>query len=377
MRINYLITGLLATVLMASCRDEYLPPVIDSDTNILVVEGVLVVNQDSMTTIRLSRSAPVSKYNNIVPENGAQIEVQGESGPVQTLSEVGNGLYQGILDLNLGEKYLVRIRTKDGKEYLSNSITARETPAIDSIGWTRTPSEVVVHANTKDPSGNTTYYRWDYEETWEIHSFYASGLIYDNGEVRDRIWPDEERLVCWKDARSTSILIGSSANLSGDRISEQPLVTIPNGSEKLLWKYSIYVRQYALDKNAYAFYDLMKKNTESIGTIFDQQPSEIRGNFKCVSDPDEPVIGFVTATTVSSQRIFINSSQVPGWVFPQNCPEEWVTKDSIVFYFEGGGYIPYEVVDDGNGGVAGYMASYAGCVDCTKRNGVRSRPSFW
>ncbi|MCR6722468.1 MAG: DUF4249 domain-containing protein [Chitinophagaceae bacterium] len=252
----------------------------------------------------------------------------------------------------------------------------KQTPVIDSIGWTRGNDGVVVHANAHDDTGNTTYYRWEYEETWEIHSFFASGLIYDDGKVRDRVFPDEERMVCWKDARSTSIIIASSAKLNGDRISEMPIVNIPNGHEKLAWRYSILVRQYALDKNAYEFYDLMKKNTESIGTIFDPQPSEIRGNFVCVTDPEEPVIGHVTASTVEEQRIFINSSQVPNWVFVQNCPEQNVTPDSIVYYFEGGGYIPYDTKED-NGNIEYYLASYAGCVDCTKRGGGRQRPSFW
>src|SRR5690606_11887431 len=145
---------------------------------------------------------------------------------------------------------------------------------------------------------------------------------------------------------SANILIASSAKLQSDRIAEAPLLQIPTGSEKLGWRYSILVRQYALDKNAYEFYDLMKKNTESIGTIFDPQPSEIRGNFTCITNPEEPVIGHVTASTVTEKRIFINSTEVSDWVFVENCPVQEVTTDSVVYYLVGGGYILYEAVEE-------------------------------
>lgn len=375
MKINYLVAGLLATLLFTSCKDEYEPPLINTDTNILVVEGVLNASGGS-TNVRLSRSTKIDNFNNIVAEEGAQVTVEGETGPAQSLVPTGGGFYRGVLALTTGGKYRVRIVTTNGKEYLSAYSTVKQTPVIDSIGWSRSGDGVMVHANAHDATGNTTYYRWEYEETWEIHSYYGSKFIYENGSVRDRIYPDEERMVCWKHANSTSILIGSSAKLDGDRISQAPLVFIPSGHEKLAWRYSIIVRQYALEKNAYEFYDLMKKNTESIGTIFDPQPSEIRGNFTCVSDPEEPVIGHITASTVEEQRIFINSSQVPGWVFVENCPVQHVTPDSVVYYFEGDGFIPYDVKEAGNT-VEYYLASYAGCVDCTKRGGGRQRPSFW
>ena len=376
MKINYPLSCLLMMLLITSCKDNYAPALVNSDKNILVVEGVLDA-AGSQTQVRLSRSTGIDNFNNIIAEDGAQITVEGESGTPQPLYASGGGFYRGFLSLNTSSRYRVRIRTLDGKEYLSAYTDVKITPPIDSIGWTRNAEGIIIHANTHDDSGNTTYYRWEYEETWEIHSFYFSNLIYINNAVRARSFPSEDRSVCWKHANSTNILTASSAKLGSDRISAAPLLFIPNGSERLTWRYSILVRQYALEKNAYEFYDLMKKNTESIGTIFDPQPSEVRGNFTCISDPEEPVIGHVTAGTVQTQRIFINSSQVPHWVFPESCPVQNVTPDSIRYYFEGDGYMPYSVKETENGGIEYYLSSYGICVDCTKRGGTVQRPAFW
>ena len=43
---------------------------------------------------------------------------------------------------------------------------------------------------------------------------------------------------------------------------------------------------------------LMQKNAESLGSIFDEQPTQITGNIHSVTNPSEQVIGYVSAGTV-------------------------------------------------------------------------------
>lgn len=372
------VTGLLLVAVLGliSCRDEYVPPLVQSDTNVLVVDGNLNVGTGP-TSFRLSRSGPVDGNNTIIAEEGAQVQVESETGGgIQLLPAVGGGIYRGNPVFSVGQRYRVRIITTGGREYVSAYVTALQTPEIDSISWKRDEEGITVYANTHGNGTGDTYYRWEYDETWEIRSYWFSEYVYENKRVRQRNLPQESVLTCWKYNTSKNILLGTTAKLQSDRISEAPLLEIANGDERPAVRYSILVRQYALDKEAFEFYDLMKKNTESIGSIFDPQPSEIRGNFTSVTDPAEPVIGFLTASSVTEKRIFVNAAQVPDWRFVEYCPTQNVTPDSVEFYFEGEGYMPYGAKDL-NGGIEYYYGSYGGCVDCRKRGGNLNRPSYW
>jgi hypothetical protein len=135
-----------------------------------------------------------------------------------------------------------------------------------------------------------------------------------------------------------------------------------------------------LDKKGYGFYELMKKNTESLGTIFDAQPSEIKGNIFSVSDPKEPVIGNISATTIEEKRIFIEPSDLDRWGFRQDC-KDYVIKndpDSIKFAYQTGLSIYERILSMFQPGViVAYHFSSAPCVDCTKRGGALGRPPYW
>ena len=174
--------------------------------------------------------------------------------------------------------------------------------------------------------------------------------------------PAEDVGVGWKYHNSTSILLGSSARLQSDVIFEAPLTYIPKNDEKTSVRYSILVKQYGLDKRGYEFYDLMKRNTETLGTIFDVQPSEIRGNILCLSDPTELVIGYVSASTVSQKRVFLTSSELPfSWRFIEYCDYYTVANnaDSFRMYFASRTYAPYDAVySPFSGLLVGYLSAF-------------------
>ena len=58
----------------------------------------------------------------------------------------------------------------------------------------------------------------------------------------------------------------------------------------------------------------MKKNTEELGSIFDVQPSSLTENVHCITDLNEPVIGYICVGGVATKRIFIKHQQLPYWV---------------------------------------------------------------
>lgn len=359
------------------CKEIYKPDIISSSNNFLVVEGVLNAG-NGPTDIRLTRSFKLDDSARLRGELNAVVVVEGRDNSVRPLPGTGNGFYSSAaLNLTIGQEYRVRIKTTDGKEYLSDFVVAKQTPPIDSLGWRRDDNGLEIYVNTHDPSNNTRYYRWDFDETWEIRSYYDSEYKYVNGVVSERT-RNESVYACWKYGFSNKILIGSSASLGTDNIYRAPLATFFTGDEKLDVRYSILARQYALDKRGYEFYELMRKNTESLGSIFDAQPSEQRGNFHCESNPGELVIGYLSAVTVEEKRMFIARVEIPFWNYYQDCPEIIVLnhKDSIQDAYDGGGSI-YSAVFTPSNTISHYKFSRKRCVECPARGGSLVKPAYW
>jgi hypothetical protein len=363
-----------------SCKEPFAPPVVSASTSYLVVEAVLNAGS-APTTIWLTRTFKLADSAQLRGELNAQVLVEGKDNTTHPLTSSGNGFYTSAnLGLILNKEYRLRIRTTGGKEYLSEYVVARETPEIDSLHLNRKNDGAQIEVTTHDDGNDTRYYRWDYDETWEIKTYYYSLYKYrGNGVVTERNLATEDVSVCWKYGRSSSIVLGSSARLQSDIIANAPIVFIPNNDEKLSVRYSILLRQYALDKTAYQFYELMKKNTESLGSVFDAQPSEIRGNIRCVNTPEELVIGYVTASTITEKRFFVLTSAVQPWRYPESCFTINVANnpDSLQHFFEVG-MAPYGAILGPSGlFISHYTGAQTTCVDCTARGGSTVKPLYW
>lgn len=359
---------------IAGCKDKYDLPLRTTDKSLLVVEGALRLGPDS-TVITLSKTINVNEKVSFKPVLKARLSVEDKNGKSIFLNETGNGKYSiNNLGLVAGNEYRLRIKTADNKEYLSDYVTARTTPPIDSITWKKEDGDLTLYVNAHDNTNSTRYYKWDFDETWEIHSYYLSNYQYVGGSTV--IYSPQYHYQCWKYDQSKTINIGSSAHLSSDVISELPLLTIEQFSEKISVRYSMLLKQESLTKTAYEYLLLMKKNTESLGSIFDPLPSDLKGNIRCVSNPEEGVIGYMTASSLSQKRIFITSLEAD-WKFPENCNDIQYVKndpDSIKWFLPS--YPPFDLQFIPMKGEY-YLAGAPKCVDCTKRGGLLAKPSYW
>lgn len=365
----------LLLFLVAGCRQEYYPKLTSTDESVLVVEGVLS-NGNEPATIKLSRTFKLDDTAKIQPEKGAQLFVESESGSQTGFDEYGEpGSYHIWLTLNAAEKYRLLITTANGNRYASDFVPVLKNPPIDSLNWKRDDRGVQVFVNTHNPENDTRYYRWDYKETWEINSQYYSFWKLVDGTPQ-RMFPPEQTYFCWKFFNSTNIHLANTAQLASDVIFEKPLAFIPQTDERLSVRYSVLVRQYALDKQGYSFYQLLKKNTESLGSIFDAQPSELTGNIHAISNPGEPVIGYITAGEVQEKRIFISNAEVRDWGFWMGCDTVHIANVPEIYapYFYSGNYMPFAANEPF---ASIFYAAPPKCVDCRTRGGITDRPDFW
>jgi hypothetical protein len=391
-KILYITLSLIT--IAVSCKKPYLPPAISAPNSYLVVEGVInagLTNSDS-TVINLSKSVNLGSAVKVNPVKGASVSIEGDQNLTLPLNETKPGyyvLYGSKFDVT--HKYRLHIKTTDNKEYRSDFEAVTATPAIDSISYTTNNNQLALFANTHDPNNNTHYYRFDYTETWQFHSLYFSAFISNGTELVSR---DASNFIytCWASDTSSTILLGSSAKLKQDVISQLPVTTIVSTSEKVETKYSILLREYALSSDAYTFFSNLKKNTEQLGSIFDAQPSEITGNIHNIANAAEPVIGYISTTTIQSKRIFITKDKLPNtWatVYPYGCsldsayfdkphsmpPENEVEERLILLPVN---ELTISAFYDLSKGIAplGYFGASSSCADCTIR-GKNKQPDFW
>ena len=362
------------------CKDKYVSPYAPPRTGYLVVEGYIAGN--GPTTFTLTRTIPLPGDSALPHELNAKVKVEGSDNSVYSLSEAGNGVYSAdTLPLNKDFTYRLHINTANGREYTSDFISFTQTPAIDSISWTSSASGLDIYANTHDPANATHYYQWQYDDAWEYHTAQYASYKYKGDTTPVSVVPrdsSEQIYKCWGSSSSQNIIVESTVKLAQDVVYSHPLKHIPPNDVQTGVLYSILVHQYALTQDAFNFLTLMQKNTESLGSIFDVQPSSVRGNIHCITNPSEPVIGFVSAGTVQQQRIFIKSIDIPSYYNPIcPSPDTVVTFGMLRHFYEDLDFIPVSKYFNGAGNFAGWLSAPADCADCRLQGGKTQKPSFW
>ncbi len=373
---------IILSLVILSCREEYISPVNPESQNLLVVEGFLDFG-DEPTIVRLSRTARL--YDSILfkPETAAQVYVESDMGARWDLFSIAPGVFQAPAMTHApGANYRLVVNTFDGKTYASDYVPYVESPAIDSISWIQNRDKnVEIKVTTHNDNNDTRYYRWDYTETWEFHSSYFSDYFYEfpgRGMV-ERPWAERDSLYfCWKTIPSSEIIISNTSKQEQDIVKDFTVKLIKNGEQRLSVRYHIRLKQYGLTKEAFEYWQGLKKNTEGMGSIFDPQPSVNVSNIRNINNPDEAVIGFISAGKTSASEIFINRNQLQDWRYTNFCPELLVINlsDSLKLHFGNGSLIPTYALYDENFRITHYVGASATCVDC-RLTGSPVKPSFW
>lgn len=370
---------LVLTAMLWECKDPYVSPYKAPPTGYLVVEGYISGN--TVTQFTLSRSISLPGNSAIPVIDGATLQVEGSDNSTYPLTGIGSGVYSSVdtLSLNPQLKYRLRIRTNTD-EYLSDLVPFKSTPPIDSINWVQDGTrQVRIYANTHNTADTAGYYRWDFTQTYEHRAGEETDLYYDQDTVPKMVVPRSPSMDiyrCWTTNNSTSIIIANTTKLSSDVIYEYPVKLIPPDDIQLSVLYTILVRQYGITADAYTFLYLMQQNTESLGSIFDAQPSQITGNIHSLTNPTEKIIGYVSAGTVQQQRIWISRAQVTD-LYTNFCPipDTLFGNDSATLA-NAFGFGPFGPSDPGPCSNC-WRANYKECQDCRTQGGTTQKPDIW
>ncbi len=385
------------------CRESYEPNITDADLNILVIEGSIETTGEE-SSIQLSRTRNMyssgldNQQDSGMPEHStgapppyAQVlTIEGEDGQEFDFypNQEDPTHFSFQVSLEHSQAYRVRIELQDGAVYQSDWMKAIVSPEIEELGFIQRDEEVFITATTTG-NDNAAYFFWEFEETWIYRPPFITTLKYhineeEKGEVIFR--GNNERIDrCWSDKKSSGIVLEAAGKYQSHQIHQKRIHQILNGSEKLMERYSILVRQWAISQEAYTFWETLRKNTTDIGDIFGPVPSLIGSNFRRLDDPESPVIGFIHFGQSSTRRLYINRFEVHPWNV--DIPDYYgcyLNTDTIPIteidtFFSSGGLVPVQpvyCVDCPSEGPVGYTATTQRCADCTLR-GTNQAPDFW
>jgi len=376
-RVFYLIMCFVL-ICMFSCKQHYtLPAEAIKQTNYLVVEGNITVGQDS-TIITLTRSVQVTDTTKaLVPETGATVAVETDAGRTFPLVEIGNGAYAvaNIQPSAASEKFRLSITTAGNRQYRSSYVVFKKAPAIDSVSWEQHDDGVHIYVNTHDDENKSQYYKWNFTEVWEYHAPFSSSYEYKDGIEVHRPAPVQ---YCWQKVASTAVIMQNTNNLTKDVVYKKQLMFIPTSDHKLGVLYTMLVSQNVLTKEGFDYWTGLSKNSEQLGSIFDAQPSQLAGNLYCVTDPAEPVLGFITATTTAQFRLWVKHTDVKNWQYPLGkfaaCDTVHLDRPGVLALLMANVYAKVDQEPFTND--PPYATSIE-CVDCTLQGGVNIKPPYW
>jgi hypothetical protein len=181
---------------------------------------------------------------------------------------------------------------------------------------------------------------------------------------------------CYNNDINTGIFTVDLSKLSTPEVSNFPLNYVNTNTRRLSIKYSLLVKQYTMTIEAYNYYSKLNDINSQQGTLYAQQPYQLKGNVKNVLNDEESLLGFFFVAGMDEKRIFVERPPASLVKFYYGICE---IDDGD---FDAYKYIrttpsntwPLYVATDADGRRA--LTDQA-CVDCRRKGGSIEKPGFW
>jgi hypothetical protein len=281
------------------------------------------------------------------PLQKATVTIVDDLGNSEVLIERGPGIYEtspnGIQG-EIGRSYKLMFESKNGKKYESPFQKLNAPGSIDRL-YTEFQKNVVIEQETGDSnpdqeyddafglyvdakgvSDESTLMRWRVTGVYEMKTFpernreaTPGGYIPDplpcSGYIRVglSIYQRSECTCCqcWLYEYSSASYLSDNENVQDISFNHVDLGKIPITRMRFYKRYYVQVEQLSLSEEAYNFWRLVKTQQNSSGNIFQPNAVKIRGNIKCVSDPEDEVLGIFSVSGVTTSSIFIEPTEIP------------------------------------------------------------------
>lgn len=389
-----LLLMILAGLAAVSCIYPF-----EADMNTRPEESIVIsgdIIPGGITVVNVSRLSPLSEMLEPVerfPSASVCVEISGA--PDIKAKYLGMGVYEiDTRSVASDAECRLRVNIQGGKIYVSSWMTSLPAPDINSIDLSVSDRTVALELTLTGRSDATRYYRWDFDETWEIVAdFVPTHMFVADVDPKDAENPrkiyrerakDEKYKYCWLSESGKEYTLGSTIALSSNKITRQRFHTVGRSDRRMQRLYSVNVMARSLSADAYGFLENLQKNSNIGGSLFTPVPSEVRGNIRCVSDTSEFVYGFVSVTALSTKRFFLGSEFTQYYIPAERVenllylpdPDEDGRHDFIGHYLMGDR--PVQLLDGQTVPTTSNMQWAPGrCTDCRLSGGSKVKPDYW
>ena len=321
------IFSFILLILLFGCTEPYLLQTSNFE-EALVVEAT-ITNEFKKQQIKISKTYRLEENGPVFVEN-ADVTIEDNLGNIYHFIE-GDEVYESENEFEAiaGRKYNLKI-VANGKVYTSTQENLTKVNPIENVEVRDLTISGVRGAEIKvksfDPTNSSKFYRYEFEETYKVIApKWVPYTVTVDPITKDLIYTPRtyEARTCYSTVKSNELLLHSTTNLSEDRV-DFMVRFIPVVNPIIMHRYSILVKQYIQNLEAYTYYNTLKTISGTDGILSQNQPGFFSGNITCTNNPNEKVVGFFDVSSVSSQRIFFNFEDVfPDTIQPDYFVDCW------------------------------------------------------
>ncbi len=395
---NKYLAILAAAVTLWSCIYPFTPDFgEESDGETIVIDGTVLIGQRTEVAVRsMAPMSGTATPQDLSLKKGYTVSVR--------LEDSSGATYPGIYDPTASAHVINTVEAPTDRKYrlfveinrqvyrdgsFSREIRHYETPwlevmtapVIDDITFNTDGTWLEVRTDAHSEGGGEAYFRFDYEETWEFHPPFEPEYYFDIATERIRPMPEDwvnEVYNCWMSAKPREQTLFSSRGLVAPKAEKCLVARFGRGNNRCQEMYSILLKSISLTREAYEYHETLYRNSNQEGSLFQTTPSEIRGNITCVEDSTALVLGFVSASTLTTRRAFMDGRyyMAPSSDFELFHPDY---EDTTPLQYYAMGYRPVKDWTIVTNGVPATALAWADrrCIDCVVAGGTKKKPAYW
>lgn len=295
-----IILGLVFTCFLA-CIDPLEVEIQDDGTSLVVYAEIN--DQSEEYTVELSRT---SNYESGLSEKeiNAIVKVLDEDGNEFQFKEATPGVYKSCpaeFIGKIGHAYQLRIVTQGEKVYESDFEMIKPTGEVDSVYFKKEDVFELVDGRSRPISGLKFYCDFKDTPSQDFLKVDWQGTFQFRSAPQDSIHE-----YCWITESSTLDINLYDDSFTNNSLKEDFEIAFLEKGFRFVIDYSFQVRLKSMNAGAYNFWRLVEQQYKNDGSIFSALPAQISSNVRCLTNPEEKVLGYFMTSAISSKRVRVS-----------------------------------------------------------------------